>query len=102
MPMVVKRSMYRSLDQEGSNPRTVGVRADQNCKPVVGTGIGLSERAVNAPVLLVRVDPVHASVAIPPRKEEVECVCAEVDPLLRLAVPAQATLCPTIRHVWWV
>ena len=97
---MVKRNMHRSLGQEGCNPQTVGVRADQNCEPVGGAGIGFSERAVYAPVFLVRVDPVHASIAIPPRKEEVECVCAEVDPLLRLAVPAQATLCPTIRHVW--
>ena len=96
---VVKRNMHRSLGQEGCNPQTVGIRADQNCKPVGGTGIGFSERAVNAPVFLVRVDPVHAGVAKPPGKEEVVRMATEVDPPLRLAMPAQAMHC-TVWHVW--
>ena len=89
----------KPLNQKFCDLLAVWFRAQECCGPVRRGGVCLSEEAVQAPLLLVGIDPVQAWVAEPSTEEKVVFMVAEVDGFSGLAVPTQTPYC-SVGHGW--
>ena len=89
----------KPLNQKFCDLLAIRFRAQECGEPVRPGGVCLSEEAVQAPLLLVGVDPVQAWLAKPSTEEIAFIDATEVDGFVGFAMPTPTPNC-SFGHSW--